>query len=221
MDLVYNDLETMYPFINKVYPHSALAWIALASLRDDENVSIEVLARLAAFFVSHGKAMAVRHLLGGDAAPSDHAMTSEALASILGDPTASGRSQRIAERATELLRVESGNGAPDARAGTAVTGLLGQSDARGLRRRATQLHQSGHVDLVVFGHTHHAIDGNAEPSPYGDARRTFNTGSWMPHIPIEPDEKLHWRDLRDRPMSHAIKYLVVDPARSLAWLEDL
>lgn len=71
MDIVYNDLEELYPFVNKVHPHSRLAAIAIRSLlslrnriNKDARLSITALARLAAFLVTDGKYFMLGRLLG-------------------------------------------------------------------------------------------------------------------------------------------------------------
>jgi hypothetical protein len=209
MDMVYNDLEALYPFVNKVYPHGRMAWIALRSFRDDERVSVAALARLVAFFVTHGKRMAAEHLLLGDADEPRHQTREAVIAHLLtrfGDGADPRRLDAIAEETLRLLGADPA-AVPDEAAG--VPGLLGRTDEDALARRARTLLEDGEARVVVFGHTHAAIDGNREP-PFGhaDPRRSFNTGSWTPSIPLTGRER--WSELGTLPWRHALRYLVVD-----------
>jgi UDP-2,3-diacylglucosamine pyrophosphatase LpxH len=208
MDLVYNDLETLYPFINKVYPHGRMAWIAMRSFRDDERVSVAALARLVAFFVTHGKRMAAEHLLLGDEPaerPSTREQSIAQLLARLGDGADPRRIDAIAEAALRLVEPD----LPAAEATVDVSGLLGRTDKDALARRAHTLLEDGAARVVVFGHTHAAIDGNREP-PFGlaDPRRSFNTGSWTPSIPLTGRER--WSELAGLSWAHKLRYLVVD-----------
>jgi hypothetical protein len=63
MDIVYNDIEDAYPFVNKLYPHADLARVVLRLLRDD--TSVRALSRLAAFFVTQGKRAVAGWALSG------------------------------------------------------------------------------------------------------------------------------------------------------------
>ena len=212
MDMVYNDLETLYPFVNKVYPHGRLAWIALRSFRDDERVSVAALARLVAFFITHGKRMAAEHLLLGDTA-EDQSQSREAsiahLLARLGDGADPRRLDAVAEETIRLV----GKDLPAPEDGVGVPGLLGRNDEDALSRRARTLLEDGEARVVAFGHTHAAIDGNRDPLfGLADLRRSFNTGSWTPSTPLTGRER--WQELRELAWRHDLRYLVVD-------LEDL
>lgn len=89
-------------------------------------------------------------------------------------------------------------------------GLLGRTDARGMKQRQDKLWVSGEIDLVAFGHTHVFVDGNFNP-PHGlpSARRSFNTGSWMPSIPIGEYETPSWSELGSMVRTHDVRYLVI------------
>src|SRR5262249_35859216 len=144
-----NDLETLYPFVNKVYPHGRLAWIALRSFRDDEHVSVAALARLVAFFVTHGKRMASEHLLLGDTAEDQPRTREEPVACLLaclGDGTDPRRLDAIAEEALHLV----GKGPPAAEDAVGVPGLLGRNDEDALDRRARTLLEDGEARVVTF-----------------------------------------------------------------------
>jgi ParB-like chromosome segregation protein Spo0J len=206
--MVYNDLETLYPFVNKVYPHGRLAWIALRSFRDDEHVSVAALARLVAFFVTHGKRMATEHLLLGDTAEDQPQTREESIARLLarlGDGADPRRLDAVAEAALRLVGTDPP--APDDAVG--MPGLLGRSDEDALARRARTLLEDGEARVVAFGHTHAAIDGDLAPL-FGaeNPRRSFNTGSWMPSTRLTGRER--WPELRGLSWQHALRYLVVD-----------
>jgi predicted phosphodiesterase len=258
MDMVYNDLENLYPFVNKVYPHSRLATIAvrsLASLRNltnkEERVSLTALARLVAFLVTDGKFFMLGRLLGKEQdAPTELISDGttpkalpgtteiEDLLTLIGlTPQVEGYDDLVA-KSLELISDADASGIED----TAVSnqevveehvanygahhpgeGLLGRTDARGMMKRQNELWVSGKTDLIVFGHTHAFVDGNHNP-PYGlkSARRSFNTGSWMPIIPIGEFEDPSWSQLGSLPKIHDVRYLVLgltDPPR--ARLESL
>ncbi len=203
MDLVYNDLEEAYPFINKVYPHGRLAWIALRSFRDKENVSSAALARLVAFFLTKGKYMIGQHILGNEQELREDSV--RAFVERLGDGADPARIASIVAEAERLLATSK----EPKRSNTSdepITGLLGHNDTRGLRKRAQELQEHRDATVVAFGHTHHAV---AE-TPYGDDRHVFNTGSWMPSIELGAKEQLRWSDLKAKTWSHDVRYLWIE-----------
>ena len=227
MDLVYTDIKQLYPFVNQVYPHSRLAQIALRSLANDESVSVKALARLAAFFVNRGKRFAWGRLLGSDAGVRDATSTSEVKAEItrqlqieLADASPERRAAISLETVSLLDAGDEQRKQPRAeeRAEEPPSGLLGQNDERGMAQREVELLTSGTATVVSFGHTHNALDGNAEPV-FGrrDPRRAFNTGSWMPHMTIGRYENPRWGELQSRSLEHEVRYLVIqlgDPPRA-------
>jgi hypothetical protein len=104
-----------------------------------------------------------------------------------------------------------------------LAAMMGRDDDRGMKDKQLQLLSSGEVDVVAFGHTHTAVDGNKNP-PFGtsDRRRYFNTGSWVPNIPIGDLEKPKWQDLETKPGVTEIFYLVLKlKPQPEAWLEPL
>lgn len=203
MDEVYNDLRDAYSFINKVYPHIEYASIIARSFGSDENASPRFIARLVAFFLREGKEfLARRYLLGADAAPAaadgdDVAQLLTALGIEPGTPRASAIEAALADEG-----IRPAGAAPDA----APTNLLGQTEERGLSRRAHQVLQNGMAKVVAFGHTHST---RAERLGKDDPRGIYNTGSWMPHIPIAPGQKPRWSELASLPERHTRHYLSV------------
>ncbi len=208
MDLVYNDLKAVYPFINRVYPHGRLAWLALRSFRDDQRVSVAALARLVAFFVTSGKRMVAEHLLLSEPRHRPPSTYQDAIAQLLAAVGEGADPARIADIAEAALRLVGPDPAVPEVA-PAVAGLLGRNDDDALAARARSLLQDGATKIVVFGHTHAAIDGNLKPS-FGpaDPRRWFNTGSWTPSIPLNGRER--WAELAGLPWTHQLRYLVVE-----------
>ena len=164
--------------------------------------------RLVAFFVTHGKRMAAEHLLLGDTAEDQPRTQEESIARLLarlGDGTDQHRLDAIAEKALQLV----GKDPPAAEDAAGVPGLLGRNDEDALARRARTLLEDGEARVVIFGHTHTAIDGDREPLfGHADPRRSFNTGSWMPSTPLTGRER--WPELRDLSWQHDLRYLVVD-----------
>jgi UDP-2,3-diacylglucosamine pyrophosphatase LpxH len=208
MDLAYNDLELRYPFINKAYPHGRLAWIALRSLLNDERISVRALARMAVFFVTHGKRMVAEHLLG-DAPDHRPVCYADDISQLLEAVGHSARSDRVAGITEEALRLLGPELPAEPDPAAPVPGLLGRNDDDALTARARGLLQNGIAKVVAFGHTHEAVDGNARPS-FGpaDPRRWFNTGSWTPSIPVTGHES--WSDLAKKEWTHALHYLEIE-----------
>jgi len=220
MDIVYNDIENLYPFVNKVYPHSVYAQIILRSIKDTENVSAKALGRLLLFFVLRGKRFIWEHLLGREEDfDEEKILSAEAIQSFLADLGAEGPVERLNEIALETFLMASlvdpsdlSSAKMDQYGLDAVDrGLLGRNDERGIKRRQKEFLESGEVDVLAFGHTHVAEDGNLAPM-WGplDPRRSFNTGSWMPHVQIGQLQKPYWKDLRSLPQTHEIQYLVIE-----------
>ncbi len=55
---------------------------------------------------------------------------------------------------------------------------------REVRHARTLLERDG-ITAVVFGHTHHAIDGNALGDTHPLRGCWFNSGTWLPHLDLE------------------------------------
>ena len=217
LDMVYNDIKDLYPFSNKVYPHAQLAWIALRSFKDDKNVSPKAIARLMVFFSSKGKRFLWEHFLGET--PKDEPVPIDDLWKRLPVLDANRRTEILAE-IEALIGAEKGSSKTNQsvslnsnadRARPTQSVMLGRTDNWGMSKRQADLLRSGKVDLVAFGHTHKPVDGNKFP-PYGtaDKRRGFNTGSWVPSIPIGNFEKPKWRDLGTKPSIADVHYLIID-----------
>jgi UDP-2,3-diacylglucosamine pyrophosphatase LpxH len=213
LDLVYNDIEDLYPFVNKVYPHSMMARIALRSFFDDERVSISALARLAAFLITKGKRFALGRLLGDKKSPGAISLY-EALARfdlMLAEIVPDAAPARQREVAMELATI-----LPPPHPHSRATrkgvraGLLGRTDSRGMKKRQRDLLEQGDTTIVAFGHTHRPVDGNARPL-WGleDPRRAFNTGTWMPIIPIGEEETPRWGELSARQQLNDLRYLFI------------
>jgi hypothetical protein len=91
------------------------------------------------------------------------------------------------------------------------TGLLGRTDSHGMKKRQRDLLEDGETNIVAFGHTHRPVDGNKRPL-WGleDPRRAFNTGSWMPMIPIGEYETPRWGELSTRQQINDLRYLLIN-----------
>ncbi len=220
LDYVYNDFKDLYPFSNKVYPHWRLAWIALSSFKDDKNVSPRAIARLILFFSRKGKRFLWEHMMGAE--DENTAVPIEAVWKRLG-PVDNARQSKISAEINSLIS-ETNDVVPIvANVPENVSVMMGRDDDKGMKDKHTELLRSGEVDVVAFGHTHTAVDGNKNPL-FGtdDKRRYFNTGSWVPNIPIGNLEKPKWKDLETKPGIPDIWYLVLKFKPQLtAWLEQL
>lgn len=218
MDIVYNDIEGLYPFVNKVYPQSALAGIILRLVREDPQVSLRAIAELLAFFVRKGKRMALGHLLGEEEeqAAGQPALTRSDIEQALRDLDAAemdpGRRGALIDEVAALTGATEAEGAQtdeeEGEEGEPAEGLLGRTDERGLNARARELWQSGTVDVVVFGHTHDPVDRTQELA--GRTCRLLNTGGWVPRIVVAPGAKPTLAELQSAPWQHELYY---------AWLE--
>ncbi len=213
MDMVYNDLERTYPFVNKV-PLMDLAWMALRHFPGRDEVSVAGLVRFAAFFLTKGKRFGWNRLLGSDnaAGASDVSSSTPVIEEFFlrldADLSPELRKELVRETAAYL---EGKEPSKPPTADLAGERLLGRTDERGLRDRARQLHSSGLVDVVAFGHTHVAVDGNKAPA-WGrqSPRREFNTGSWVPSMQIGQYESPKWTDLATRRVTQELYYLVIE-----------
>jgi UDP-2,3-diacylglucosamine pyrophosphatase LpxH len=206
MDLVYNDIEDAYPFINKVYPHTELARVILRSWNKTESVSPRVIAQLVLFLALKGKRFLVERIpfLGGNELDVIAEMVSPLGDLLRGVPPS--RLDSIVEE-VQLTISEKTESADD----TDANGLLGRTTENGLLRRARELLMSEAATIVVFGHTHDQIDGNLRPLwGHDDPRRVFNTGSWIPRIVIGEQEEPHISDLTRRSKVRNIGYLLVE-----------
>lgn len=227
MDLVYNDIEDAYPFVNKVFPHEALARIVLRLMDEDATVSMPALARLLAFFVMKGKRRLAERLMGRD---EESARSSgpqvvtvadvEAAVEHLGGRVDANRWSELVAEAARLTGATDEEGEEDGEE-IAVPGLLGRTDQRGLDAQARELLMAGTVSVVAFGHTHEPIDGKAVELP-GRVGRVFNTGGWIPRIVVEEGKTPSFGELVAAERVHELRYLVVEMGEeSRAMLERL
>jgi len=217
MDLVYNDIEELYPFVNKVYPHGALARIVARIVRDDPKVPLRALAQLVAFLASRGKRMIWEHLMGEEE-PAAARVTQtdvEAAVDALGEGMDPARRAELIQQAAALV------GATDAPAVGSdgeeqereeeqqqIEGLLGRTDEKGLRDRANDLLRSGTEDVVVFGHTHDPVDRTETLG--GRTCRELNTGGWIPRILVPKGATPSLEGLAKMERMHELRY---------AWIE--
>lgn len=213
MDMVYNDAEEAHPFLNRIYPHGALAAIVARSLVAGQ-ASLRLIARIVGFMARKGGRFAGERLLGTDAAPpADLAALAHSLAPQLADAELAAVA-RLAQ--TELATSDTPS--PP----TALPGLLGRDDDRGMTRRAIDLLRHGEATIVVFGHTHVLVDD----APFGadDPRRVFNTGSWMPRLDVTGLPRPTFRDLAPLELTgHELRFLAIElgepPRASLETVE--
>jgi hypothetical protein len=212
MDLVYNDIEDAYPFVNKVYPHEALARIVLRLVRDDPKVSVPAIARLLAFFVTRGKRSLAERLMGRDDGAGDAeggvslAEVEAAVDDLGGVADAARRAALVAETARLTGAAEDAEpGGGDA----PVPGLLGRTDERGLDARAREILMTGTVGVVAFGHTHAPVDGKPVHLP-GRVGRVFNTGGWIPRIVVADGATPSLGELAAARREHDLRYLVLE-----------
>lgn len=231
MDMVYNDVETMYPFVNKIYPHSRFATLAIVNFFKGELNIGKSIARLVFFLLIKGKRFGLGRLLG----PEDEEVSTASVEEFLLDLGADPRDPRFAEVVSEtskLIEADSRSTITSDTRGTSIDssdmveaftasqpsedgvdseGLLGRTDERGMEDRQIELWKPGGIDLIAFGHTHLAIDGNKHPQfGLNSPRRAFNTGSWMPTIPIGEYESPKWGELASMPRTHDVRYLAIE-----------
>jgi UDP-2,3-diacylglucosamine pyrophosphatase LpxH len=199
MDMIYNEIEDIYPFVNKVYPHAQLAWAALRSFGNEANVSPWVIARLLAFFLTSGKRMLLEHMLGQGSHQSEGIDADQLVIEVGIDGSRRADVMRELGTVVQHARVSVGDGE--------LPNMLGRNDTNGQRERARTLHEKDEASIVVFGHTHHPMSPAA---PYGDERRWFNTGSWMPMIEIGDRVKPNWSELSKLTRSHDIRCLLIE-----------
>lgn len=220
MDVIYNGIEEKYSFVNQIHPTWRLGWIALKNFRDDERVSVKVIADLLLFFVLHGKRYSLEHLLGHEVEE-----TSQGVEETFRSFGPTGSQQRFEQIVDETIKNLSSHKESEPPPVMSLLGqeenckaewddadlpwLLGRSDKKGMEKRQRDLLDSGEVDIVVFGHTHVPIDGNQKPSQKNNPQRVFNTGSWMPALHIE-DDRFRWADLKSCPRVSNVRYLAIE-----------
>lgn len=204
MDVAYNEIEWVYPFVNKVQSDARLAAIAVRLLMEQGTRVVQTVAPLATFLLLNGWRMGKEHLLGVEDEGGTVVTRSEldAFVAELGGAPADRDALRSAIAAELGSRLS--EAAPQVR-----PDVLGRTDERGMRKRARELFQSGAAKVVAFGHTHEPID--AEPLLGKRHReRFFNTGSWMPTINLHGFEVPSAKELEDAPRVHDLRYLVID-----------
>jgi hypothetical protein len=130
MDLVYNDIEELYPFVNKVYPHGALARIVARIVRDDPKVPLRALAQLVAFLASRGKRMIWEHLMGEEE-PAAARVTQTDVEAAVDALSSSSRPRRWSARRTLLLWAPMGRNRNERRSSSRSRGYSAGPTRRG------------------------------------------------------------------------------------------
>lgn len=210
MDVVYNDIEDAYPFVNKVFPHEALARIVLRLVVDDPTISLPAIARLLAFFVLKGKRSLFERLMGGEHVDDTRAPTMDEIEAALdnvGGALSVARRAELVGATAQLIGAASTS--RDEETEESMAGLLGRTDGRGLEEHAIKLLRTGVVSVVAFGHTHQPIEGKRVELP-GRVGRVFNTGGWIPRIVVEPGSTPSFEELNRARREHDLRYLVLE-----------
>ena len=215
MDLVYNDIEQAYPFVNKVRPPWALALIILRAIQDDPEASTKAIARLVLFFMLHGGRLLWEHAPGraeatfavGDAAETGSGTPTrsdvEAMMQELGlEMNAERRATVIAEVVASISATDEPAALPEGSDG-AGRSLLGGTDERGLEQHIRDLAASRVVRVVVLGHTHEPEDRVDESA---GVCRVLNPGGWIPRIVVPPGTFPSLQELRNAKLQHDLRY---------------
>ena len=220
MDLVYNDIEQAYPFVNKVRPPWALALIILRAVQEDLGASTKAIARLVLFFVLHGGRLLwerardrdeAAFAAGGAAATGGVMPTRSDIETVMQELGLTMTDERRATVIDEVMASTMASGGPAALSDGSdetVKGLLGGTDERGLAQRLRDLAVSRGVRVAVLGHTHEPED-RVDESAAG-ACRVLNPGGWIPRIVIAPGTFPSLQELRNAKLQHDVRY---------AWLE--
>lgn len=220
MDLVYNDAEEAYPFINKVYPHGRMAAIVMRLVKDDTKVSLRTIGKFAAFFLLKGRKMIEGHILGDhDPMQSDAVSRAqvEALVADLG-PMDPSRRSALVEETWSLVQPPAAGGTTGLLGGgesseegepVPVTGLLGRTDERGLDELANSIIRKGKTKVIAFGHTHEPVIDSKSPSA-GKVFQVFNTGGWIPRILVPAGKTPSKEELAASPLVHDLRCLRID-----------
>ena len=212
MDIVYNDIEDAYPFVNKIYPHDKLAGLVLRLMRDDTRVAVRALSRLVAFFASRGKRALAGWALGKEDEGDEDAVTTGSIAAFVdtfGEGMSEARRARSSRRRSSFwARRRAKRRARRPRSRPRRNGLLGHTDERGLDKRARDLLRSGKIDVVAFGHTHEPFEKNvALPGRIG---KIVNTGSWIPRVEVTGEKAPSLAELARMPMKHELRCLWIE-----------
>ena len=216
MDLVYNDIEQAYPFVNKVRPPWALALIILRAVQEDLGASTKAIARLVLFFVLHGGRLLWERAPGTDeatfavdeAAEPGGVMPTrgdvETVMQELGLAMTDERRETVIDEVMASTLASGGPAELSARSDETVRGLLGGTDERGLEQRIRDLAVTRGVRVAVFGHTHEPED-RVDVSTAG-ACRVLNPGGWIPRIVVAPGTFPSLQELRNAKPQHDVRY---------------
>jgi hypothetical protein len=206
MDAVYNDVESLLPFVNKVQSDARLLAIALRLALGGERRKLSVVAKLVAFIARHGRRFLLERALGaGETAPGkvSRAEATELVGSLDATPEERGLLEGLV---LDELRAE---GALDESPGAPrKPDVLGHDDDRGMGARARSILQRNDTPVVAFGHTHEPVDAKALLGR-DHPGRVYNTGGWIPNIDLRGLEVPTVEDLRTRERVTAVRYLVV------------
>ncbi len=204
MDAVYNDVESLLPFANKVQPDARLLAIALRLALSSKRAKLAVVGRLVAFVLKHGRRFLLEHTLGAEETTTRTVTRAEVTELLASAEVGEGR-EALEAAVLEALREDGSLSAtPDA---SPQPDLLGHTDDRGMGARARELLQRGDTPVVVFGHTHEPVDAKALLGK-DHPGRLYNTGGWIPSIDLRGLEVPSVDDLEHRPRVTTLRYLV-------------
>jgi hypothetical protein len=223
LDLVYNELQEALPYLNWIPSHGQALAVLLRSLLTGAGPTVGLMARLVLFWLTRGKWVTVRNLLGEQRPEVEGEIPSrEAIAEFLQDLAPEAPPTRCADVADAVEQIRSASGigatAPSTLMGEGTpsehslieTQFLGETEADALDQHGKTLLDSG-WRMVVFGHTHLVIDGDARP-PRGpaDPRRLYNTGCWLPTYSLNPTQVPSLRSLAEQTPKVEVWYLLLN-----------
>lgn len=227
MDSVYNDIEAAFPVFNKgtpikditklhpnlglfrrsytkIFPHYFRLIIFLRCFARKPRQFMRLTAELMAFMISHGKLFSLHQLLGDEVNQNS---IGRLVATLLPDwPTQD--QDELCRQISQICPIAPAS--PDDV--TTHPNLLGRTIDAGLKTRAINIIQANEADIVVFGHTHEAVDGNLMPLlGKNHPARVFNTGSWIPGFVVEnPFAVQGIDDLSSLTLREDVHYLVIN-----------
>jgi UDP-2,3-diacylglucosamine pyrophosphatase LpxH len=191
----FNDLEMKYPFASNLKPSSRAIWLGIKN-RWINGKTAGIFLR---FLLDAGLPM--RDFVEVLEAPADDPV---ALIQTLNDESLKAMflerinrdSTFLSELSASLERVpkterERWRASQRSETGREEIVALGEQGVAGLIRESREFREAGKllkeadISAVVFGHTHFAIDGNAQDAK---TKGYFNTGTWTPALDLKEQE---------------------------------
>jgi UDP-2,3-diacylglucosamine pyrophosphatase LpxH len=202
----FNDLEMKYPFVSNLKPSSRALWLGIKN----RWINGKVAGIFLRFLLDAGLPMRdfVEVLQTPASDPvaliqtlKDDSLKAMFLERINRDSTFLSELSAALERVPQAER-DVWRASQRSETGPEEVVALGEQGVAGLIREAREFREAGKllekagISAVIFGHTHFAIDGNAQDAKM---KNYFNTGTWTPSLDLKDQETKHRLSREDFP----------------------